>query len=232
MSIANASPPASIAPSVINYVQPIAYIAPMTQRDAIALIDHPLLHTATPTHWADLGCGSGTFTLALAQLLTPGSTIEAIDLRPGIKPQTTAGGVTIIPRSADFVADDLALTGLDGILMANSLHYVRDKLALLQKLRAYYRGSAPASGAPASAAPTPAGTPLAGTPLGAGDATAGALLLVEYDTDRPTPHWVPYPLNFAAAAKLISAAGWTSVQKLGSRPSAFGRSELYAALAT
>jgi hypothetical protein len=146
----------------------------MTQRDAIALIDHPL--------------------------------IEAIDLRPGITRQTTAGGVTIIPRSADFVNDALNLSGLDGILMANSLHYVRDKPALLQKLRACYREAA-------------------------GAAIGGALLLVEYDTDRPTPHWVPYPLSFATAAKLLPAAGWPHIQKLGARRSAFKRSELYALLA-
>jgi ubiquinone/menaquinone biosynthesis C-methylase UbiE len=184
----------------------------MTQRDAIALIDHPFLRWPTPragadllpapAHWADLGCGSGTFTLALAGLLPPGSTIEAIDLRPGITRQTTAGGVTIIPRSADFVKDAIHLSGLDGILMANSLHYVRDKPALLQKLRAHYRAH-----------------------------TAGALLLVEYDTDRPAPHWVPYPLSFAEAAKLLPPAGWPHIQKLGSRASAFGRAELYALLA-
>lgn len=197
----------------------------MTQRDAIALIDHPLLRAATPTHWADLGCGSGTFTLALAALLPPGSTIEAIDLRPGFVRQTTSAGVTIIPRSADFVADDLGLTGLDGILMANSLHYVRDKPTLLQKLRTYYRAVAPASGMPPFGAPAPDATPVT-----AGPATGGALLLVEYDTDRATPHWVPYPLSFASAAKLLSAAGWPHIQKLGSRPSAFGRSQLYAAL--
>jgi hypothetical protein len=68
--------------------------------------------------------------------------------------------------------------------------------------------------------------------LTAHTATAGALLLVEYDTDRPTPHWVPYPLSFSGAAKLLPAAGWPHIQKLGSRPSAFGRSELYAVLAT
>jgi trans-aconitate methyltransferase len=189
----------------------------MTQRDAITLIDHPLLHAKSPVRWADLGCGSGTFTLALAALLPAGSIIDAIDLRPGIARQTTTGGVTIIPRSADFVADDLALSGLDGILMANSLHYVRDKPALLQRLRAYYRGDTPAS---------------ASTPLNARTATAGALLLVEYDTDRPTPHWVPYPLSFASAARLLPAAGWTNIKKLASRPSAFGRSNLYAVLCT
>ena len=170
----------------------------MTQSDAIALIDHPFLHAMSPFRWADLGCGSGTFTLALAALLPPHSTIEAKDLRPGIAQQTTARGVTIVPRSADFVTADLGLINLDGILMANSLHYVRDKPALLQKLRAYY-----------------------GTP------TQGALLLVEYDTDRPTPHWVPYPLSFASASKLLPATGWPNLQKLASRPSAFGRSELY-----
>ncbi len=183
----------------------------MTQRDAIALIDHPLLHATSPAHWADLGCGSGTFTLALAGLLPSGSTIEAIDLRSGIRPQTTAGGVTIIPRSADFVADQLGLSGLDGMLMANSLHYVRDKPALLERLRACYRGSAHTSGA--------------------GDTTGSTLLLVEYDTDRPTPHWVPYPLSFTSAARLLAAAGWSHIQKLGSHPSAFGRNQLYALLA-
>jgi hypothetical protein len=186
----------------------------MTQRDAIALIDHPHLRTAAPTHWADLGSGAGTFTLALAQLLAPGSTIEAIDRRPGIAAQTTPRGVTIIPRTGDFVMDDLALSGLDGMLMANSLHYVKDKPALLQQLRASY----------GNATPRPE-TGIAGPP------TPGALLLIEYDTDRPTPHWVPYPLSFAAAAVLLPAAGWPHVQKLGARPSAFGRSELYAAIA-
>jgi len=204
-----------------NDLRPIAYIAPMTQRDAIALIDHPLLRAGSPAHWADLGCGSGTFTLALAALLPPDSTIEAIDLRPGIARQTTTGGVTIIPRSADFVAADLGLTNLDGILMANSLHYVRDKPVLLQKLRACYRGNTTASGT----------TTPGATPLSADTATKGALLLVEYDTDRPTPHWVPYPLSFAAATKFLPTVGWPHIQKLSSRPSAFGRSNLYAVLA-
>ncbi len=157
-------------------------------------------------HWADLGCGDGTFTFALAHFLAPGSTIEAIDLRSTIKRQTTANGVTILPRTADFVKDELGVDRLDGILMANSLHYVRDKPALLRKISSTGHRS-------------PAAAP------------GNTLLLVEYDTDRSTPIWVPYPLSFATASTLLPAAGWSRIYKLGTRPSAFGRSNLYAVLA-
>lgn len=47
---------------------------------ATALIRTPLIEWARPQSWCDLGCGSGTFTTALAQLLAPGSTIHAVDL--------------------------------------------------------------------------------------------------------------------------------------------------------
>jgi ubiquinone/menaquinone biosynthesis C-methylase UbiE len=171
----------------------------MTLPDAISLIDTPYFHALTsPVHWADLGCGSGTFTLALASLLPAGSTVEAIDLHPGITRQTTKNGVTINPRTADFEKDELELK--DGILMANSLHYVREKLALLQRLKSHLH-------------------------------PAGALLLVEYDTDRPVPTWVPYPISFETISNLLPAAGWQHIQKLGTRPSAFGRKNLYGALA-
>ena len=185
------------------------------------MLDHPQLRAITaatdsrPMHWADLGCGDGSFTFALAHFLAPGSTIEAIDLRVTIKRQTTANGVTILPRKGDFVKDELGLAGLDGILMANSLHYVRDKPALLRKLKGYLgsAGQLPLDGDRSVAA-----------------APSGALLLVEYDTDRATPVWVPYPLSFAAASELLPAAGWGHIDKLGTRPSAFGRSNLYAVL--
>lgn len=181
------------------------------------MLNYPPLRAITtdprPMHWADLGCGDGTFTFALAHFLPPGSTVEAIDLRTTIKRQTTANGVTILPRKADFVKDELGLSGLDGILMANSLHYVRDKAALLQKLKGQFR--------------------VSGQLPSAGDRVVvhGAFLLVEYDTDRATPVWVPYPLSFAAASTLLSAAGWDRIYRLGTRPSAFGRSNLYAVLA-
>jgi ubiquinone/menaquinone biosynthesis C-methylase UbiE len=109
----------------------------MTHREATALLDNPALHLSpTPAHWADLGAGSGVFTLALAEYLPASSTIIAIDLQPTIKKQTTSNNVTIHPRTADLTDPNLGLPNLDGILMANSLHYVKDQPALLQSLHA------------------------------------------------------------------------------------------------
>jgi trans-aconitate methyltransferase len=112
----------------------------MTLREAIALIDaaKPLLPAAHPQYWADLGCGTGLFTEALAHLLPSQSTVYGVDTKPGLR-QTTH----IIPIKADFVKDDLPLSNLDGMLMANSLHYVKDKPALLEKLSAYMRPGSP-----------------------------------------------------------------------------------------
>src|SRR5262245_12950400 len=46
-------------------------------RDAIALL-RPAV-SATRGTWADLGAGTGTFTLALAELLGPGGRVFAVD---------------------------------------------------------------------------------------------------------------------------------------------------------
>jgi len=50
--------------------------------EAIALIHNPTLEQNRAQSWCDLGCGTGTFTMALAQSLAPGSTIHAVDLDP------------------------------------------------------------------------------------------------------------------------------------------------------
>lgn len=83
-----------------------------------------------PQCWADLGCGNGTFTLALKGLLPAGSRLTAIDKAPQRLP------VNFV--LADFEKDELPLTRLDGIMMANSLHYVADKEKLVGKLEAYF----------------------------------------------------------------------------------------------
>jgi ubiquinone/menaquinone biosynthesis C-methylase UbiE len=89
-----------------------------------------------PQLWLDLGCGQGLFTLALAGNLPPGSKIIAIDKDEEAlkKIPATVNNVVIQTLAADFVYDALDVKEADGILMANSLHYVKDKETLLKKL--------------------------------------------------------------------------------------------------
>jgi hypothetical protein len=166
-------------------------------------------NAAAPLRWADLGCGSGLFTEALARFLPAGSTIYGLDLRPTLH-SGTVNGVSLVAVKTDFINIPLPLTGLDGILMANSFHYVKDKPAFLRTLTAPLHPDHPAS------APLSPGSPL---------------LIVEYDTDRPVPTWVPWPVSYASLQPLLEKAGWPHVQKLAERPSAFGNGNIYAAFA-
>jgi len=101
----------------------------MQQSDTIALIKNAVT-SKQPQRWADLGCGSGTFTFALNGILSAGSHITAIDKQLQKLPLDF--------YKADFEKDDLPLSGLDGILMANSFHYVRDKQKLIKKTRTLF----------------------------------------------------------------------------------------------
>ena len=85
--------------------------------------------------WADLGAGEGAFTRALADLLGPDAHIVAID-RDASALRALDGRFEI--RVADFTKP-LDLKDLDGIVMANSLHFVRDKDPVLRSVRAMLR---------------------------------------------------------------------------------------------
>ena len=102
--------------------------------------------------WADLGAGEGAFTLALGDLLPSGSTIQAID-RDAEALETLAaryarrfgrrdGAPRLITRVGNF-RDDLGLTDLDGVVMANSLHFSKDKPPVLARVRGMLRRGAP-----------------------------------------------------------------------------------------
>lgn len=95
------------------------------------------------THWADLGAGTGNFTTALASLLGAGAHVVAVDKDAGALRalEARSGGwpaATFETRRADFTKP-LGLRGLDGVLMANSLHFVRDKRPLLAEVRTMLR---------------------------------------------------------------------------------------------
>lgn len=106
-----------------------------------------LLHDGVPAQggrWADLGAGDGAFTLALADLLGPGAHITAVDRDAGalrrlgdeVGRRFPATGLQIL--TADFTRP-LALTRLDGIVMANSLHFVRNRAPVLVSVREMLR---------------------------------------------------------------------------------------------
>ena len=92
--------------------------------------------------WADLGSGEGAFTLALADLLGPSGSIYTVDRdKRALETQRRAlrdtfPNVSVTPLIADF-SRSLELPPLDGIVMANSLHFERDKLAVLGLVRGY-----------------------------------------------------------------------------------------------
>ena len=95
--------------------------------------------------WADFGAGSGAFTLALRELVGPHAEIYAVDKdRRGFNELekahrekfTTAQNVHTM--RADFTGM-LSLPPLDGIVMANSLHYYKDKDKVLRHVRSFLK---------------------------------------------------------------------------------------------
>jgi SAM-dependent methyltransferase len=94
--------------------------------------------------WADFGSGEGAFTLALADLLGPTGSIYTVD-RDGRASEVQLSAlrrafpnVRVTALVADFT-NPLELPALDGIVMANSLHFQRDKLAVLRLVGGYLR---------------------------------------------------------------------------------------------
>src|SRR3954451_190386 len=94
--------------------------------------------------WADLGAGTGNFTRALAELLGKDATIFAIDRNAqAIKQLSTeqhhpGTWAKILPRVGDFTLP-LELPSLDGIMLANALHFVQEQTATLKQLAQYLR---------------------------------------------------------------------------------------------
>lgn len=152
--------------------------------------------------WADLGSGSGAFTLALADLIGPRGSIYSVDKSQGALREQEQAMRTHFPETAvRYIAADfthrLDLPPLDGVVMANSLHYVKQKDALLQLVRSYLK-------------------------------PGGRFLLVEYNADRGNM-WVPYPLSYGSWEALARKNGFASTQLLATVPSRFLGS-MYSAL--
>src|SRR5579871_3273614 len=168
--------------------------------DAIKMLEHDHFRSTKKSVWADLGCGEGTFTLALASLLHEGSMIYAVD-----KNKTSVNNIPdhykncIVNKiTGDFIAADFSFQNLDGILMANSLHYVRDKKTFIHKISGHLNDE-------------------------------GIFLIVEYDTNISN-QWVPYPIQFSELRNIFSDAGFFLSEKLHERKSVYNNVIMYSAL--
>src|SRR5450432_1012140 len=107
----------------------------MNLLDAVSLIKHNSIAEKANASWADLGCGSGLFTYALANLLQSGSSIVAIDKTvTSLQKFSNPQNITVHTKQLDFVKDPLPFHNLDGILMANSLHFVADKINFIDSI--------------------------------------------------------------------------------------------------
>jgi ubiquinone/menaquinone biosynthesis C-methylase UbiE len=94
--------------------------------------------------WADLGSGAGAFTLALADLIGPQGRIYSVDKdRGSLREQERAMRAYFPANNVEYIHSDftrpLNLPPLDGIVMANSLHFARQKDPVLQLVRGYLR---------------------------------------------------------------------------------------------
>src|SRR5579885_3300561 len=92
--------------------------------------------------WADLGSGGGAFTLALADLIGPEGMIYSVDKSAGaLREQEREMRARFPETSVRYIVADFTrkmdLPPLDGVVMANSLHYVKQKDAMLQLVRSY-----------------------------------------------------------------------------------------------
>lgn len=89
--------------------------------------------------WADFGSGSGAFTLALADLLGPAGVIHSVDRdgraleRQRRRMESRFPDVIVHYHHADYT-EPLDLPLLDGLVMANALHFHRDKGDVIGRL--------------------------------------------------------------------------------------------------
>lgn len=112
----------------------------MVHKDHVALLESGV--TKNNGVWADLGSGAGAFTLALRDLAGKDSTIFSIDQNTHSLQKQKEAFAEMFPQSkVHFITQDftqpLNVPKLDGIIMANSLHYVEQQEAFLKSIKKY-----------------------------------------------------------------------------------------------
>jgi ubiquinone/menaquinone biosynthesis C-methylase UbiE len=145
--------------------------------------------------WADLGAGSGAFTLATRELTGPTASIYAVDKdRASLNEleqsyRARFGDLQNLKLIFGDFTHALDLPPLDGVVMANSLHFFKDKEKILRHVSSFLKPN-------------------------------GILLIVEYNVDSGNP-WVPYPFLFETYCKLAPRANFSKPRLLAKVPSRF-----------
>jgi ubiquinone/menaquinone biosynthesis C-methylase UbiE len=172
----------------------------MVHKDHVALIQDGIGEPGGT--WADLGSGTGAFTLALRDVGGEAIKIHSVDQdaeslakqKQHFAQMFPGSNITYVHQS---FLKPLQLPQLDGILMANALHYVEDQITFLKEVKKHLKPH-------------------------------GKLILVEYNSDEGN-QWVPYPVPFSLFSKLASQTGFTPPSILGKIPSQFLH-EIYSAV--
>jgi ubiquinone/menaquinone biosynthesis C-methylase UbiE len=164
----------------------------MEHEEHVALI-RPGVHGKT---WAEFGSGRGAFVLALAELLGSEGRIYSVDRDPSalhkqkelVQARFPEASITYL--HADFTYP-LQLPRLDGILLANALHFVPylRQVNVIRQARTYLR-------------------------------PGGSLVLVEYDSERGNM-WVPYPFKYKRWEETAAQAGFSATRQLSYRSGSF-----------
>lgn len=176
----------------------------MTHDEAVALLEDAVRGCSGA--WADLGCGTGTFTRALWHGLAKPARIMAVDRDPealyGVRVWADEARADVVAIQADFTVpfDPDELGGrLDGILLANALHFVEEQEPVMARLASTLR-------------------------------PGGRVVVVEYD-HRPANRWVPWPVAPARLGVIARASGLPEPVVTARRPSEYG-GDLYVAVMT
>ncbi|MGQ0648082.1 MAG: class I SAM-dependent methyltransferase [Gemmatimonadaceae bacterium] len=132
--------------------------------------------------WADLGCGTGSFTIPLATALGVNGSLVAMDRNPSAIDElrrtlanVDAATLPAITLHVGDLTDLRDLPRLDGALLANVLHYLAEPEAVLRTLGPLVRHG-------------------------------GRILVIEYDR-RDANQWVPFPIPVEVLGELAGRAG-------------------------
>lgn len=146
--------------------------------------------------WADFGCGEGIFTAVLYEQIGPSSQIYAVDknqralnrLKQNFRETHPEAKIHIL--QANFT-EPLSLPTLDGFILANALHFVKDdqKATVLGQLSTYAKPN-------------------------------GKVIVIEYNTERGN-FAVPFPLSTDQFLQLARQLHFRNPRIMARAPSSF-----------